>query len=140
MTLTGNDLINAGFKEGKTIGVALEIAEKHFNNLAKEEKLLLLKGVLANPSTFLNDEKLSSLAQEILTPADDTIALNIESKSYQIYGAEAIEQGALSQMETAMKLPVTVAGALMPDAHRDTACLLAGYWLPEIRLFLTAWV
>ena len=123
MTLTGNDLINAGFKEGKTIGVALEIAEKHFNNLAKEEKLLLLKGVLANPSTFLSDEKLSSLAQEILTPADDTIALNIESKSYQIYGADAIEQGALSQMETAMKLPVTVAGALMPDAHQ-------GYGLP----------
>ena len=34
-----------------------------------------------------------------------------------------LKQGALSQMETAMKLPVTVAGALMPDAHQ-------GYGLP----------
>lgn len=54
---------------------------------------------------------------------NETIALNSESKSYQIYGAEAIEQGALQQMATAMKLPVTVAGALMPDAHQ-------GYGLP----------
>ena len=123
MTLTGNDLISAGFKEGKTIGIALEIAEKHFNDLGKEEKLLLLKEVLANPSAFIGDEKLSSLAEEILKPADDTIALPDHGKAYQIYGAEAIEQGALSQMETAMKLPVTVAGALMPDAHQ-------GYGLP----------
>jgi tRNA-splicing ligase RtcB len=42
---------------------------------------------------------------------------------YQIFGAEAIEAGAIRQMETAMKLPVTVAGALMPDAHQ-------GYGLP----------
>ena len=123
MTLTGNDLISAGFKEGKAIGFALEIAEKHFNNLDKEETLLLLKEVLASPSNFLSDEKLSSLAQEILKPDDDTIALLDQGKLYQIYGADAIEQGALSQMETAMKLPVTVAGALMPDAHQ-------GYGLP----------
>ena len=51
------------------------------------------------------------------------VELNAEGKSYQIYGAEAIEQGALQQMATAMKLPVTVAGALMPDAHQ-------GYGLP----------
>ena len=84
---------------------------------------MLLKEVLENPLTFLSDEKFSILAQEILKPGNDTIALLDHGKSYQIYGAEAIEQGALSQMETAMKLPVTVAGALMPDAHQ-------GYGLP----------
>jgi tRNA-splicing ligase RtcB len=42
---------------------------------------------------------------------------------YQIYGANYIEQGALDQMQTAMKLPISVAGALMPDAHQ-------GYGLP----------
>ena len=77
MTLTGNDLIRVGFKEGKTVGIALEIAEKHFKDLGKEEKLLLLKEVLANPSAFIGDEKLSSLAEAILKPADDTIALPI---------------------------------------------------------------
>lgn len=42
---------------------------------------------------------------------------------YRIYGSEGIEEGARHQMEVAMKLPITVAGALMPDAHQ-------GYGLP----------
>src|SRR5690606_2903630 len=48
---------------------------------------------------------------------------NENPESYKVYGAEGIEEGAIKQMETAMKLPVTVAGALMPDAHQ-------GYGLP----------
>jgi tRNA-splicing ligase RtcB len=123
MTLTGSDLINIGFKEGKAIGLALEIVEKQFVELNSQAKLSLLKEVLENPSAYLNDEKISVLAQEILKPANDTIPLLEYEKSYQIYGAEGIEEGALSQMKTAMKLPVTVAGALMPDAHQ-------GYGLP----------
>lgn len=42
---------------------------------------------------------------------------------YHIYGSEGIEEGARNQMEIAMKLPITVTGALMPDAHQ-------GYGLP----------
>jgi len=44
-------------------------------------------------------------------------------KTYPIYGREFIDQGALDQMAVAMDLPVTLAGALMPDAH-------VGYGLP----------
>src|SRR5688572_17709900 len=123
MGLTGNDLKNIGFAEGKAIGLALQVIEKEFTTLDSKEKLLLLKRLLQEPSIFLNDALLSPLAIELLKPEDDTIALNAAAKPYQIYGAEAIEEGALQQMETAMKLPVTVAGALMPDAHQ-------GYGLP----------
>lgn len=42
---------------------------------------------------------------------------------FTVYGKDQIEEEALGQMRTAMKLPVTVAGSLMPDAH-------AGYGLP----------
>lgn len=42
---------------------------------------------------------------------------------FNIYGGDEIEEGARNQMEIAMKLPVTVTGALMPDAHH-------GYGLP----------
>ncbi len=42
---------------------------------------------------------------------------------FTIYGKDQIEEGALRQMHAAMRLPVTVAGSLMPDAH-------AGYGLP----------
>lgn len=49
--------------------------------------------------------------------------LTASGRHYQIYGAEMIADGALAQMEIAMRLPVAVAGALMPDAH-------PGYGLP----------
>lgn len=40
-----------------------------------------------------------------------------------IFGESEIDQAAITQMEAAMRLPVSVAGALMPDAH-------PGYGLP----------
>jgi tRNA-splicing ligase RtcB len=43
--------------------------------------------------------------------------------SFTIFGATEIDQAAITQMEAAMRLPVSVAGALMPDAH-------PGYGLP----------
>jgi tRNA-splicing ligase RtcB len=61
--------------------------------------------------------------KELLKPVDTATELNQESQPYQVYGIEGIEQGAIGQMETAMKLPITAAGALMPDAHQ-------GYGLP----------
>src|SRR5688572_22601769 len=123
MNLTGNDLKQIGFIEGKALGLALDLVENQYADLSFDDKLALLKQILNNPSSFINDAVLAPVAAELLRPADDTITLNVEGKSYQIYGADAIEQGALQQMETAMKLPVTVAGALMPDAHQ-------GYGLP----------
>lgn len=123
MNLTGNDLKQIGFVEGKALGLALDLVEKEYTHLGFDEKLALLKQILNDPSSFINDAGLSVVAKALLKPADDTIALQLEGRPYQIYGAEAIEDGALRQMETAMKLPVTVAGALMPDAHQ-------GYGLP----------
>ena len=54
---------------------------------------------------------------------DESLRLNTNRIPYKIYGEEGIEAGALHQMELAMKLPITLAGALMPDAHQ-------GYGLP----------
>ena len=49
--------------------------------------------------------------------------LRTSALPYQIFGKEFIEAGAIRQMETAVSLPISVAGALMPDAHQ-------GYGLP----------
>lgn len=54
---------------------------------------------------------------------ESIIKLNENALTYNVYGPSNIEQGALDQMEIAMRLPVTVSGALMPDAHQ-------GYGLP----------
>ena len=104
----------------------------------KEAKLRLLKEVFENPFVYLQDEKFSILAREIMRHKNETIALADHGKSYQIYGADAIEEGALTQMETAMKLPVTVAGALMPDAHQGYGLPSAACWQQRTLSFLMA--
>ena len=123
MKLTGNDLKEIGFTEGKALGLALQVMEEHYERNTISEKLAILKGLLENPSLFEGHAILAPIAGALLRPAGDIVALAEKSLPYQVYGVEAIEQGALQQMDTAMRLPVTVAGALMPDAHQ-------GYGLP----------
>ncbi|MES2387957.1 MAG: RtcB family protein, partial [Bacteroidota bacterium] len=43
--------------------------------------------------------------------------LRNEPLGYKIYGQEHIAENATAQMDIAMRLPVSLAGALMPDAH-----------------------
>lgn len=49
--------------------------------------------------------------------------LSSTPKHYSVFGKEHINEGAINQMTIAMKLPITLGGALMPDAHQ-------GYGLP----------
>lgn len=51
------------------------------------------------------------------------VELRSEPLPYRVWGEEFIEEEARRQMDTALRLPVSVAGALMPDAH-------VGYGLP----------
>lgn len=121
-TITAKDLKSIGYTQGKALGLALEIAGNEYASLPPDEKLAILKDVLKDPSAYLEHAKLALLAQELTAPKHGTITLHPD-RTYQVYGADAIEAGALDQMKIAMRLPVTVAGALMPDAHQ-------GYGLP----------
>jgi len=123
MELTGNDLRKIGYPETKAIGVALKIMKQEFSDLAIDDQLALLTKVIKQPTAFENDKIFSPLLRELIKPEEVTIPLLEEAHSYAIYGAEGIEDGPRKQMDIAMKLPVTVAGALMPDAHQ-------GYGLP----------
>lgn len=123
MPLTGKDLLTVGFPENKAFGLALEVMAEKYAHLTVEQKLKLLEKLLAQPSEFVNDPHLGIIAAELMRLTPGLRSLNAEKVNYTIYGAEAIESGAIQQMETAMRLPVTVAGALMPDAHQ-------GYGLP----------
>lgn len=121
--ITGKDLQRIGFTEGKALGLALQLIKEQYANISMADQLVLLKQLLDNPSSFINDAYLGNIATALLEPRDPKITLDVIGKSYRMYGAQAIEQGARDQMDTAMKLPITVAGALMPDAHQ-------GYGLP----------
>ena len=123
--LSGKDLIKLGYPEGKAIGVAINTVLKYFRRSEKEEIFTMLKNVLASPKEFVEDSVWSKTALA-LVPSEKKSRVHELLKNridYKIYGAAEIEEGARNQMEIAMKLPITVAGALMPDAHQ-------GYGLP----------
>ena len=124
--INGNDLINLGYSEGNLIGIALKINNKR-NGFTKVQMLENFKNVLATPETYIEDKIFAKLALAIIEKMnekpEDFIQLNENPNAFSAYGLENIEEGAIKQMQVAMKLPVTVAGALMPDAHQ-------GYGLP----------
>lgn len=121
-----NDLMAVGFTPGRSLRMAIKLGEK-MDQLSKDEMLVHLKNILNQPENFLDDEVYADLASSLIEEAslleDDTIALKEVGADYIMYGADNIEDRAKIQMAVAMKLPVTVAGALMPDAH-------PGYGLP----------
>lgn len=60
---------------------------------------------------------------KMLAVPDAEQVMRNEVMPYAVFGQKHIDKGAFSQMDVAMRLPITVAGALMPDAH-------SGYGLP----------
>jgi len=123
--LSGKDLIKLGYPEGKAIGLAINTVLKHFRRSEKEEIFGMLKAVLRAPKEFVQDSIWSKVALTLVPSEKKSMVheLNRNRIDYRIYGASEIEEGARNQMEIAMKLPIAVAGALMPDAHQ-------GYGLP----------
>jgi tRNA-splicing ligase RtcB (3'-phosphate/5'-hydroxy nucleic acid ligase) len=126
LRLKGKDLRNIGFPEGPVISVAMNIMEKAYKHSTLDEALDVLRPVVASPADYLNDPVLGKIAEGLMPKPDrnsDVIPLNTNGISYNVFGADFIEEGAVSQMFQASRLPVSVAGALMPDAH-------SGYGLP----------
>jgi tRNA-splicing ligase RtcB len=121
------DLMAVGYEPNDILGLAIKYANDHFSEQPADQVISLFKKLKEYPELFLDDEVLETLATKMIEdakiPVDKPIALHEAVRDYKIYGPEHIESGAKDQMDIAMKLPVTVAGALMPDAHQ-------GYGLP----------
>lgn len=115
-----------GYPEGPVISVAITTMEKHFKHLSETDALELLGSLLQSPNQYAADETLGKIATALLPKArkgEAEIPLEARGIDFSIFGQECIEAGALKQMQTAVRLPIAIAGALMPDAHQ-------GYGLP----------
>jgi tRNA-splicing ligase RtcB len=128
LSIRGKDIRGLGYPEAPVVSLAINIMEKHFKHHSLHEAQVILRNILKRPQDFVEDEILAPIAKALLPPpidleAGELISLNQTGIHFSIFGEEQIEQGALQQMYTAAKLPISVAGALMPDAH-------AGYGLP----------
>jgi len=130
LNIKGEDLKQLGFPQGKAIGIAIAVIEKNFRHSTKEDVLDLFGKVALAPEDYTEHDVLGVVAAGLMAKPKskdgyegEVIPLKESHEGYAIYGLDHIEKGAIDQMEIAMQLPVTVAGALMPDAHQ-------GYGLP----------
>ncbi|HEX6709631.1 MAG TPA: RtcB family protein [Rubrobacter sp.] len=126
--ITGKDLIERGWPQGRTIGLALAATtDLRAAGMDDETIFRTLESVRENPDADTHDA-LEPLARELARLRHEESAeiedeLRGEALAYGVWGQDLIEDGTTAQMEGAMRLPVSVGGALMPDAH-------LGYGLP----------
>lgn len=130
--ITGKVLQREGWQQGRALGLAKAAAAAMADagtGLDRAAILQRLDEVRQRPGAYLEDPILGPLAIELdraaRAAADraEIPQLRPEPLPYRVWGPEGIDAGARTQMAAAMRLPVAVAGALMPDAH-------VGYGLP----------
>lgn len=119
------ELNRLGYTDNIARSMVTEIVAKHCKHKSEKEIIATLQDLQKHPESYKEDNVWRKVA-EILSPSKvevSTYELHATPLPYSIYGQENIDQLAISQMEMAMRLPITVSGALMPDG-------CAGYGLP----------
>ena len=123
--ITGKILIDKGWPEGPVIGKALRLAETlAAEGLPEDAVFAALEGVRANPDAVAKEDAAFDLGQALMAlRVPEPTPVRAEPLHAPIWGEEIIDPQAIHQLHNAMRLPVTVGGALMPDAH-------VGYGIP----------
>ncbi len=112
-------LIRLGVPPGITMRRATDFIAKYMRNGGDKFRIEEeIQAVLANPKAFIEEPLRSDFAKSLI----EAPRPRAEPVSYRQWGKD-LEPQAVNQMEKACLLPVSVAGALMPDAH-------PGYGLP----------
>lgn len=114
------DLIRLGVPPGEAMRRGLEYLTRYI--LKGHDKLALagdLEGIVRQPSAYVDDPLRGPFAEALLRAPRP---IREATARWRQWG-EGLEPEAVNQMARACQLPVSVAGALMPDAH-------VGYGLP----------
>jgi len=126
-TLKAKDLSKIGYTNDQARSLVINIISKHFKHHSKEELIHLLTNIKTHPEAYINDATTGKIAATFLDIHEErpfkVFSVSTQLAPLKIVGGKVIEGPAKKQMETAMTLPITVQGALMPDAH-------TGYGLP----------
>jgi tRNA-splicing ligase RtcB len=114
------DFLKLGVPLGEATRRATDFVSQYILRGGDKSKLEEeVKAIVANPALFAEDPLRKEFAKAI---ANSPPPPRGEPVKYRQWG-EGLEPDAVMQMEKACLLPVSVAGALMPDAH-------VGYGLP----------
>ena len=122
--LSGKDLIKLGFPKNNSINIALGQINRYRKREKKESILTEAKEVLLHPEKFEGHGTWGKVAEGLINPVQVRMhQLKTTRAPFTIFGENEIDQQAKFQLYDSLKLPISVAGALMPDAH-------SGYGLP----------
>lgn len=122
--LSGKDLIKLGFPKNNAINIALGQINRYRKKEKKERILAEAKQVLLEPEKFTNDGTWGKVAEGLTKPVEVKFNQLLSTRApFSIFGENEIDDQAKRQLYDALKLPIAVSGALMPDAH-------SGYGLP----------
>lgn len=122
--ISGKDLIRIGFPQNNSVNIALGIIMRYRRKESKDVILDEAKEVLYDPQKFASNRKWAKLSEYLVEPIKiRQHQLSNTRAPFTIFGENEIDDIAKRQLYDALKLPITVAGALMPDAH-------GGYGLP----------
>jgi tRNA-splicing ligase RtcB len=121
--MKAKDLTALGYEKGPIGGLAVKVARRALQQMSRIEVEEYLRKILDVPQEYADDPLWGPLARAIVEQRGRrNFAERSAPAPYRIWG-EGLEPGAVEQMKQAVRLPVAVAGALMPDAHQ-------GYGLP----------
>lgn len=128
--MKAKDIIQMGFPEGPLINKARAAAgTARLSGRSNDQVRGILRSLLRDPKLFESDSIFGNLARDVIAagvapehPTEPERAERAAPLEYAVWGTD-IDSGAHDQMRNACRLPISVAGALMPDAH-------VGYGLP----------
>lgn len=119
------DLVKIGIPAGAPVKVAVSLATQAFQDgLTRQEVMQEFAMIAAAPQEYTQHARYAALANELLERRRTVSRIDerTEPARYTQYG-EDLDDEAVRQMNNACRLPISIYGALMPDAH-------VGYGLP----------
>lgn len=122
--ISGKDLLKIGFPQNNALNIGLAQIQRYRKREKKEAVLQEVKEVLLDPVKFEGHGTWGKLAESLIKPVSVKMHELLKQRvPFSIFGEDMIDEQAKFQLYDALKLPIAVAGALMPDAH-------SGYGLP----------
>lgn len=123
--MKSRELINLGIPRGDALRLAVEaITEAANAGMKKSEIRERVREIAESPEDAFEDEIFGEFAREYAVRKKEaaTMEEKRDGAPYRVFGGD-IDEASFRQLKNACSLPVSIAGALMPDAH-------SGYGLP----------
>ncbi len=119
------ELLKLGYPPALVKPAFSAIAEAARAGMTKKELRRVVRHLVSDPAYYVDHGHFGELARHLLAPSPVPGPRSMprnEPIPFAQWG-ERLEEGAVAQMANACRLPISVQGALMPDAHQ-------GYGLP----------